>query len=111
MVEKKRVVQGSAAWPDQHASIWSLLTFGWVWPIIELGKSRPLEHTDLWTPWPSHTAGVRQRAFQAAWREERQRVGDGATVSFGRVLFRCLGLRFVSTSVALPAAVSPSTLC
>ncbi|KAK4702568.1 hypothetical protein P7C70_g3660, partial [Phenoliferia sp. Uapishka_3] len=34
--------------PDVHANVWSKTTFGWCWPLLKIGYSRPLEKEDLW---------------------------------------------------------------
>jgi hypothetical protein len=34
--------------PEANAGVFSLLTFGWMNPLLSLGYARPLEATDLW---------------------------------------------------------------
>jgi len=34
--------------PETRASLWAVMTFGWITPLMSLGYARPLEAPDLW---------------------------------------------------------------
>ena len=80
-----------------QASLLSRLTFGWVYPLLALGRSRPLTETDLpQTPDPEQSI-VLYEALEARWAHELQR--SPSAPSFARALI------LDSLPTLLPAAL------
>jgi len=72
--------------PDglSRASLFSRLTFGWVYPLLALGRSRPLSEADLpQTPDPERSVALYE-ALEARWQHELQR--SPSAPSFARAL-------------------------
>ena len=72
--------------PDglSRASLFSRLTFGWVYPLLALGRSRPLSEADLpQTPDPERSVALYE-ALEARWQHELQRCPSAP--SFARAL-------------------------
>ena len=71
-----------------RASLLSRLTFGWVYPLLALGRSRPLTEADLpQTPDPERSIALYE-ALEARWQHELQR--SPSAPSFARALLLCL---------------------
>jgi len=70
--------------PEADASLFSLLTFGWMNPLLGLGYARPLEATDLWKLQPdrgaAHIAKLITESFDRrhkAANEYNERLANG----------------------------------
>ncbi|KJA26268.1 hypothetical protein HYPSUDRAFT_36540 [Hypholoma sublateritium FD-334 SS-4] len=57
--------------PLTTASLFSMLTYMWISPIMTLGYQRTLQATDLWRLDEAHTAIVLSRKFDDAWETRR----------------------------------------
>ena len=80
-----------------RASLLSRLTFGWVYPLLALGHSRPLTEADLpQTPEPERSIALYE-ALEARWQHELQR--SPSAPSFAQALI------LDSLPTLLPAAL------
>ncbi|KAF9048460.1 ABC protein [Panaeolus papilionaceus] len=55
--------------PLTNASIFSVLTFAWVQPLMTLGYQRTLQATDLWKLDHGHSASVLSAKFDSSWEK------------------------------------------
>ncbi|PPR03680.1 hypothetical protein CVT24_007801 [Panaeolus cyanescens] len=58
--------------PLATASIFSILTYAWVQPIMTLGYQRTLQATDLWKLGDAHSASVLSAKFDNSWAQRMQ---------------------------------------
>jgi hypothetical protein len=72
--------------PEESASIWSLITFGWITSMLSLGYARPLETTDLWKLQDRRTAAVISDKILASFQKRTEVAADyNAKLSRGEV--------------------------
>jgi ATP-binding cassette, subfamily C (CFTR/MRP), member 1 len=67
-------VEDAPVIPLHNASIFSILTYSWLSPLISLGYRRPLEVGDLWKMDPSRESGHLSRLLDIAWSQEQDRM-------------------------------------
>lgn len=84
---------------DSVASFWDVLTFRWCNPILSIGASRALEHTDLFVLPHSDSALANQRLLEASWRHQQMRTPRGKSPSFLAALWRAYGGYFLATGL------------
>lgn len=61
--------------PDAYAGWFSLITFSWITPILNLGYARPLETTDLWKMDETRMSHVYADRILASF-DRRQKAAD-----------------------------------
>ncbi|KAH7305252.1 ABC multidrug transporter-like protein [Stachybotrys elegans] len=61
--------------PEQEAGFFSLLTFQWMAPLMQLGYQRPLELNDIWDVNPQRSVPVMQAKLLASF-DRRRESGD-----------------------------------
>jgi ABC-type multidrug transport system fused ATPase/permease subunit len=87
-----RVFQGIRA-------LWSMITFGWVKPLLELGNQRPLQLADLGHVHTQDSADYIFTSFQRVWQQQRnvrQRpLFRSFAIAFGGPFAAAGGIKFV----------------
>lgn len=63
--------------PEHNAGFFSLLTFQWMAPLMQLGYQRPLELNDIWAVNENRSVSLMQTKLVASF-ESRRRSGDNA---------------------------------
>ncbi|KAF8585441.1 ABC protein [Ramaria rubella] len=72
--------------PLVHASLFSILTYTWITPIMTLGYQRALQATDLWKMDPDREAATLGRKLDAAWARRVEKANDwNARVQSGKL--------------------------
>ena len=75
--------------PLEQASIWSRIFFLWAYPLVRLGKIRPLEDNDLPTLADVDSSDFQANHIQQIWKEEKEKAHDALRpTSLARALFR-----------------------
>jgi hypothetical protein len=67
--------------------LWSRTFFLWAYPLLKLGKQRPLEDGDLSTLAFVDTSDYQQTHLQSIWRKEKARASPGRSPLLARALF------------------------
>ena len=81
--------------PESTASIFSRLSFSWLFPLMSLGATRALEHADLYELLPGDTAAVNCDKLTRSWEGVRAAGGR----SFFRACHRAYGRAFWLTGL------------
>jgi ATP-binding cassette subfamily C (CFTR/MRP) protein 1 len=76
--------------PEYTANFFSLLTWQWMQPLMNVGYKRPLEKNDLWAVNPRRSADVLAQKLEASFKK---RLDDG----YDRPLLGAMFDTFVST--------------
>ena len=58
--------------PEHGASIFSLLTWQWMQPLMNVGYKRPLEKNDLWIVNPDRSADAMAKRLEASFKRRRE---------------------------------------
>ena len=66
-------------WPEYRASFLSRWFFMWVGPMLQLGSTVHLEHSDLWKLHPKETTEVSYGKFKKLYDAERTRAAENGT--------------------------------
>ena len=97
--------------PEESASLFSIITFWWIGPLMTLGYKQPLTAEDLWALNPGDSAASLAALFRAQWDK---RVARGAPSligsfagAFGPTLLASAFFKIVQDSLAF---VSPIIL-
>lgn len=83
--------------PAEHATIFSLLTFSWMTPLMRHGYSTYLTESDLWGLVSSDRTAVTGRTFEEAWDRELE-IRPGRP-SLWTALFRAYGAPYTLAAV------------
>ncbi|EFW99233.1 ABC metal ion transporter [Grosmannia clavigera kw1407] len=83
--------------PAEHATIFSLLTFSWMTPLMRYGYSTYLTEGDLWGLVSSDRTAVTGATFEAAWERELKTRPDRP--SLWTTLFRAFGAPYAMAAV------------
>jgi hypothetical protein len=62
--------EDSRTCPADHANFFSLLTYSWLNPLLELGKSKPLEESDLYRLRDEDQAEQLSKVLQINWEKQ-----------------------------------------
>ncbi|KAI9207232.1 P-loop containing nucleoside triphosphate hydrolase protein [Polychytrium aggregatum] len=81
--------------PEEHASIFSRISFHWMDALMKLGYRKDLDMDDLWNLRQIDSSRTNSDAFQHAWSSEMERKGP----SLLRVLLRVYGPTFASAAL------------
>ena len=73
--------------PIEYANVFSILTFGWMTPMMKYGYTQYLTEDDLWNLRSRDTSRAAGHSFEQAWAYERQRKSP----SLWLALFRGFG--------------------
>ena len=77
--------------PYEYANVFSVLTFGWMTPMMRYGYKEFLTEDDLWNLRKSHTTKESTRAFQSAWDKEMTKQHPSLWIT----LFRAFGVPYL----------------
>ena len=94
---------------EAAASFASRLTFGWLFPLLRLGASRPLEHADMPELAPSDRTEVHRARFAAHW--EAAAASSARPPSFLRTLHRTFWRPFWGMGLLEAAKISLACEC
>ena len=73
--------------PFEYADIFSVLTFGWMTPLMKKGYKQYLKQDDLWNLRKRDTTNVTAASFQKAWDHEMEKKKPSLWIA----LFRAFG--------------------
>ena len=76
--------------PTEHATVFSILTFGWMTPIMRRGYTKYLTQEDLWDLREKDSTTVTESKFSEAWARQLQR----KTPNLWFALFQAFGAQF-----------------
>ncbi|XP_023004008.1 ABC transporter C family member 2-like [Cucurbita maxima] len=71
--EYEELPEGERICPEQHANLFSKITFGWMDYIMKLGYKRPLTEKDVWKLDLWDRTETLYNNFQKAWADESQK--------------------------------------
>lgn len=77
--------------PQDEASLFSKLTFGWMSPLLRTGSRRPLMHSDLGELSHADTAHVVNSEFERHWAAEPVKDSKGLTHALWKAFGWCVG--------------------
>ncbi|KAK2580321.1 hypothetical protein KPH14_012558 [Odynerus spinipes] len=84
--------------PVEHASIFSIVTFKWIFKTFLLGYKRELEETDLYTPLKEDQSGVLGERIVQIWEDLEKKSNekkDGSRPRLYWTLARCFGKKLL----------------
>ncbi|KAJ2857922.1 hypothetical protein FB639_005962, partial [Coemansia asiatica] len=80
--------------PEEHANIFSRLTFSWMSPLLVVGQRKLIRADDLW-PLPAHVAPLNvSERFEDHWQSELDASTPSRQPSLVRALWRTMGWPF-----------------
>ncbi|KAJ3406096.1 hypothetical protein HDU80_000172 [Chytriomyces hyalinus] len=88
--------------PEASSSFLSKWTYGWLNPLLRIGKAHPLSQSDLYTLDPLFSASHLSTQFEAAWAVEMdKKPADNSSDAFRlfRALFRAFGAEYLQAAV------------
>ncbi|KAJ3222538.1 hypothetical protein HDU81_009818 [Chytriomyces hyalinus] len=89
--------------PEAATSFLSKWTYGWLNPLLRIGKAHPLTQSDLYTLDPLFSASHLSNLFESAWAVEmdKKTAADNTSDAFRlfRVLFRAFGAEYLRAAV------------
>jgi ATP-binding cassette, subfamily C (CFTR/MRP), member 1 len=90
--------------PMEYADVFSILTFGWMTPLMKHGYKNFLTQDDLWNLRPRDTTKVTGSALQEAWTHELERKHPSLWLAlfraFGGPYFRGALIKTISDALA-----------
>lgn len=90
--------------PIEYADVFSILTFGWMTPMMKYGYKHFLTPDDLWNLRPRDTTRVTGSALQEAWNSELERKHPSLWLAlfraFGGPYFRGALIKTISDALA-----------
>jgi hypothetical protein len=64
------IADGNDVCPETKASLFSVLSFGWLTPLMKKGYSQPLDFRDIWQIPPHDSVKVVSAKFERHWHKQ-----------------------------------------